>query len=98
MAILTLTGHVDDQHRLTAHVPDTIPLRPEADLYLLFDIDVPWADDGTRYFPDDIDRRRFMAACEDVLERAGARWNLISGAWDERLDRAIAAVEALGAP
>lgn len=83
---------------LLGHVPETIPLRPDADHYLLFDIDVPWADDGTRYFPDDADRRRFMAACEEVLERAGARWTLISGAWDERAEKAIAAIEALDAP
>ena len=81
---------------LLGEVPDTIPLKPDADHYLLFDVDVPWADDGTRYFPDPADRRRFMTACEDVLERAGARWTLISGAWDERFDKAVAAIEAIG--
>jgi nicotinamide riboside kinase len=59
---------------------------------------VPWADDGTRYFPDAGDRQRFMTACEDVLEQAGARWTLISGAWEQRFDKAVAAIEALGAP
>jgi HTH-type transcriptional regulator, transcriptional repressor of NAD biosynthesis genes len=80
---------------LLGEVPDTIPLQPQADLYLLFDVDVPWADDGTRYFPGDADRRRFMAACEETLSRAGARWTLISGPWDERLDKAVAAIEAI---
>ena len=28
MATLTVTGHVDDQHRLTANVPETIPPGP----------------------------------------------------------------------
>ena len=28
MAALLVTGHVDDQHRLTADVPDTIPPGP----------------------------------------------------------------------
>lgn len=83
---------------LLGQAPETIPLKPDADHYLLFDVDVPWADDGTRYFPDDADRGRFMAACEEVLERSGARWTLISGAWDERFDKAVAAIEALGAP
>ena len=59
---------------------------------------MPWADDGTRYFPEDAGRRRFMAACEVVLDRAGARWTLISGAWEERFEKAIAAIEALGSP
>jgi HTH-type transcriptional regulator, transcriptional repressor of NAD biosynthesis genes len=83
---------------LLGEVPDTIPLRSDADHYLLFDIDVPWADDGTRYFPAAADRRRFMTACEAVLERAGASWTLISGEWEERFDKAVAAIAALGAP
>lgn len=81
---------------LLGEVPDTIPIRPDADHYLLFDVDVPWADDGTRYFPDAADRQRFMTACEAVLARAGARWTLISGAWEERFDKAVAAIEAIG--
>ena len=28
----------------------------------------------------------------------GARWTLISGAWDERFDRAVGAIEAIGPP
>lgn len=28
MSTITLTGHVDDQHRLTAEVPDSIPPGP----------------------------------------------------------------------
>lgn len=83
---------------LLGEVPATISLRPDADHYLLFDIDVPWADDGTRYFPDPPRRRRFMDACEEVLARAGARWTLISGAWEERFDKAVAAIEAIGPP
>jgi HTH-type transcriptional regulator, transcriptional repressor of NAD biosynthesis genes len=81
---------------LLGDVPETIPLRPDADYYLLFDVDVPWADDGTRYFPAPADRARFMAACEEVLVRAGASWTLISGAWEERFDKAVAAIEAIG--
>lgn len=83
---------------ILGHVPDTIPLAPGADLYLLTDIDVPWQDDGTRYYPDDARRRRFMQACRDVLEQAGARWVEISGPWEERFDKAVAAIEALGPP
>ncbi len=81
---------------LLGEVPETIPLEPDADHYLLFDIDVPWADDGSRYFPDPARRQRFMAACEEVLERAGARWTLISGAWDERFDKAVGVIETIG--
>lgn len=68
----------------------------KADLYLLTDIDIPWEDDGGRYYPDPADRRRFMTACEQVLEEAGARWMKLSGPNEARLATAIAAVEAVG--
>jgi HTH-type transcriptional repressor of NAD biosynthesis genes len=83
---------------ILGEVPETIPLVPGADLYLLTDIDVPWADDGTRYFPDDERRRAFMRACRAVLEQAGARWADISGPYDARFDQAVAAIGALGPP
>lgn len=83
---------------ILGHVPDTIPLVPGADLYLLTDIDVPWEDDGTRYYPDDERRRRFMQACRDVLAQAGAAWVEISGPWEDRFDKAVAAIEALPPP
>ena len=66
-----------------------------ADLYLLTDIDIPWEDDGTRYYPDPADRRRFMAACERVLDEAGANWVRIRGGLEARLEQAIAAIEKL---
>jgi len=83
---------------ILGHVPDALPTAPLADLYLLTDIDVPWEDDGTRYFPDEARRRQFMQACRDVLDRAGANWVEISGSWEERLAKSIAAIEALGPP
>lgn len=67
----------------------------KADLYLLTDIDIPWEDDGGRYYPDPADRRRFMAACEQVLEEVGARCVKLSGPNEARLATAVAAVEAV---
>jgi NadR type nicotinamide-nucleotide adenylyltransferase len=63
-----------------------------ADLYLLTDIDVPWCDDGTRYFPDDATRRRFMARCRDELARRGLPFATLSGGWDARFEAATAAI------
>jgi NadR type nicotinamide-nucleotide adenylyltransferase len=83
---------------ILGHVPDALVMAPLADLYLLTDIDVPWKDDGTRYFPDEERRRAFMRACRDVLTRAGARWVEISGSWEERFAKAVAAIEELGPP
>lgn len=64
-----------------------------ADLYLLCDVDVPWVDDGTRYFRDAETRGRFMAACRRELEVRGLAHAIISGGWDQRLARAINAIE-----
>jgi HTH-type transcriptional regulator, transcriptional repressor of NAD biosynthesis genes len=83
---------------ILGEVPDTIPLVPGADLYLLTGIDVPWEDDGTRYYPDDARRRQFMAACRAVLEKAGAAWVDLAGPYEHRLAAAIAAIAALGPP
>jgi nicotinamide riboside kinase len=83
---------------ILGHVPDDMRLAPLADLYLLTDIDVPWTDDGTRYYPDEARRRAFMTACRDVLAKAGANWVEIDGNWEERFARAVAAIEALGPP
>lgn len=81
---------------LLGHVPDGVTeAMPRPHLYLLTDIDVPWEDDGTRYFPDPADRRRFMAACERVLDEAGARVVRLSGPVESRLAEAVAAIEAL---
>lgn len=63
------------------------------DLYLLMDIDVPWVNDGQRYFPDAPRRRAFFERCRDTLDRLGRPYVHIRGAWPERLARAIAAVE-----
>jgi HTH-type transcriptional repressor of NAD biosynthesis genes len=71
---------------------------PVPDLYLLTGIDIPWVDDGMRYYPEPQDRRRFMAGCERVIEGAGAPVVRVEGSRELRLARAIAAIEALGAP
>ncbi len=65
---------------------------PLCDLYLLCDIDAPWVDDGTRYFPDDQVRRDFMKRCVAELRARGARWQRLSGGW---LARETAAVRAI---
>ncbi|NEX93345.1 AAA family ATPase [Caulobacter sp. 17J65-9] len=64
-----------------------------ADLYLLCDVDVPWTDDGTRYFPSPADRQRFFHACEAELKARGVDYVRITGAsWADRETQAAAAV------
>jgi nicotinamide riboside kinase len=82
----TLTGERDPWF---AHFQDY------PDLYLFCDIDIPWVDDGTRYFSDPADRRRFHQACERELVERKVSFVRISGDRDERLRSAVEAVTPL---
>ncbi len=64
-----------------------------ADLYLLFDIDLPWEDDGTRMFGGEADRRRFFKLSRAELERRGVRWATVSGEGSRRYLNALGAIE-----
>ena len=68
--------------------------RGYADLYLLFDIDLPWEEDGTRMFGTDAARRRFFDGSRRELERRGVRWATVSGEGSRRYLSALAAIEA----
>lgn len=67
-----------------------------ADLYLLFDIDLPWIKDGTRMFGTEPLRRRFFELSKAELERRGVRWALISGQGEARFEAALAAIAEAG--
>ena len=67
-----------------------------ADLYLLLDIDLPWIDDGTRFFGDDLRRRRFFDLSLAELERRGLTYRIIGGPPDQRLELALAAIAEAG--
>ena len=72
--------------------PDLDQIEQTADLYLLADIDIPWADDGTRYFPGEASRKRFYGICRKELEKRELPFVEIKGKGDARLQAAIAAV------
>ena len=63
------------------------------DLYLVTDIDVPWVDDNQRFFSDI--RQEFLDLCIQALEQRNRPYIMISGTWDQRLSKAIQAVEKL---
>lgn len=65
-----------------------------ADLYLLFDIDLPWVADGTRLFGTVEARRRFFDLSRAELERRGVRWAWVRGEGDARYAAAISAIQA----
>lgn len=63
------------------------------DLTLLTDVDVPFVPDLVRYLPSE--RDAFMQRCVGALEGAGRRFVRLSGSWNQRLETAAAAIEAL---
>ncbi|MCU6454401.1 AAA family ATPase [Sphingomonas sp. A2-49] len=68
-----------------------------ADLYLLFDIDLPWIDDGTRMFGAEAARRRFFDLSRAILDERGVRWALVSGQGSKRYLDALRAIGTLSA-
>jgi HTH-type transcriptional regulator, transcriptional repressor of NAD biosynthesis genes len=68
---------------------------PKADLYLLMEPDIPWVDDGTRYFASDAERRKFCALVERILADANVPFQRISGSWAQREAQARAMIDSL---
>lgn len=75
--------------------PAELMAAPKADLYLLLEPDLPWVDDGTRFFSEPEDRHRFAKLVAQVLEDAGVPFVRISGQGEARLAAARAAIGAL---
>jgi NadR type nicotinamide-nucleotide adenylyltransferase len=80
---------------LLGEVPAMLLTFPRADLYLLMEPDLPWVDDGTRYFHCAEDRARFAEITERILVSTDAPFVRISGEGDERERQAHAAIRAL---
>ncbi len=78
---------------LFGEVPDQLMAYPKADFYLLFEPDVPWVDDGTRFFGKGPLRSRFAGLAKDVLLRAGVPFRTASGNWAKREQYASNAIE-----
>ena len=79
---------------LFGEVPPILMSYTKADLYLLFAPDVPWIEDGTRFFGTTEARSRFAAIAEAVLVEAGVSYVCVSGDWAERERRAVDAITA----
>ncbi len=61
------------------------------DLYLLMDIDVPWTPDPIRDRGEQ--RARMHALFRTVLERHGLNHVTIGGAWEQRFERSVVAID-----
>lgn len=63
------------------------------DLYLLCKPDLPWVKDELREYPDEATRIKLYHHYRDLLINQSTPWAEISGSNDERLHKAITAVE-----
>lgn len=63
------------------------------DLYLLCNIDLPWVKDELREYPDLESRRKLYQYYKDILINQHVPWVEISGGYEERLAKAIKAVQ-----
>jgi len=62
------------------------------DLYLLCNIDLPWVKDELREYPDLESRKKLYSIYEDIMINQTVPWVDISGNHEERLQKAISAV------
>jgi NadR type nicotinamide-nucleotide adenylyltransferase len=65
------------------------------DLYLLCNIDLPWVQDTLREYPDLASRQELYNIYKNILINQSVPWVEISGNYDERLQKAIQAVNVL---
>ncbi|MCW1404046.1 ATP-binding protein [Novosphingobium sp. MW5] len=80
---------------LFGEVPPALMEYPKADLYLHFAPDVPWVDDGTRFFGTPESRAEFDRAARAALTDAGVVPIEIAGDWEEREAEVRAALSQL---
>lgn len=65
------------------------------DLYLLCKPDLPWIPDALREYPDEKPRQELYLMYKDLLVNQSVPWVEISGNNDQRINKAIAAVDDL---
>jgi len=63
--------------------------------YLLCNVDLPWTYDELREYPDIERRKKLYRMYEDLMENQGVSWIKISGNSEQRLEKAIKAVDGL---
>jgi nicotinamide riboside kinase len=67
----------------------------EYDLYLLCNIDLPWVHDPLREYPDLEPRQKLFHIYRDIMINQPVPWVEICGSYQQRLEKAIVAVDDL---
>jgi NadR type nicotinamide-nucleotide adenylyltransferase len=70
-------------------------VKREYDLYLLCNIDLPWVKDELREYPDIESRKKLFRLYKDIMINQAVPWVNISGDYEQRLQKAIVAVDKL---
>lgn len=65
------------------------------DLYLLCNTDLPWVKDELREYPDPVTRDKLYHHYKDIMLNQQVQWIDISGNYEERLQKAINAVNEI---
>ena len=65
------------------------------DLYLLCDIDLPWAYDELREYPEPGPRQKLYAIYLNIMQNQSTPWVEINGNYDQRVQKAINAVDGI---
>jgi len=65
----------------------------EYDLYLLCNIDLPWTKDKLREYPGVEPRKKLYQMYKDIMVNQQVPWAEISGDYEQRLQKAIIAVD-----
>jgi NadR type nicotinamide-nucleotide adenylyltransferase len=81
-----ITTQIYSRHYLGVVPPILYELEKmlEYDLYFLFDIDVPWVDDGLRDLGSEQARIKKFNVFKDELEKRNIFYVLVQGDWEER--------------
>jgi NadR type nicotinamide-nucleotide adenylyltransferase len=80
---------------MIGYTPDQLISQRKADLYLMLGSDAPFVDDGTRVYKTPEERDKFDRVARATLVLSRTNFVEIRGSWDERFDRAVAAIDAL---
>lgn len=89
-----LTVKIWSDH-LFGHTPEIVTGEIKSrkyDLYLLMDIDLPWEDDPLRDFPNE--REHFMNVWKNELNKVQAKYTIVSGLDNQRLENGLNTVKA----
>jgi nicotinamide riboside kinase len=70
-------------------------VKRQYDLYLLCNVDLPWVKDELREYPDLENRERLYRHYKDIMVNQHIPWVNINGNYDERLQKAISAVDEI---